>query len=250
MLRAPAWNSRSDRSLMPAEKPIDSRALVARAAICLIRPGMVVGFGSGSTVDQAIEAYASTLSDHPNRVVVASSRSEATCRRFGIRTVSPDDVESIDLLLDGADELNEELILIKGGGAALVRERLLAEMSNRFVVIADAAKRVRSLGAFPLPVAILPFASRSTLSRLQKVSPQAAIRRDASGAVLSDDGLFIVDLPLQKIEEPRRLAAMLKAMPGVVESGLFIDLAGEAWLGDDAGRITKLVSKQPDPPGS
>lgn len=218
-----------------------AKKAAARAGVDLIEPGFVVGFGSGTTVDFALEAWAELRQQIDGvRLVVASSRSEAQCRRLGLTTIDPDSVDKLDLLLDGADEIDPALRLIKGGGGALVREKLLATLSKRFVVIADRSKLVPNLGAFPLPVAVVPFGAAHTLARLQRYSPEASLRMSGDRRLVTDDGLNIIDLPLGQITSPEALDSVLQSEPGVVETGLFVHLTDEALVGCGDGSVRRL----------
>jgi ribose 5-phosphate isomerase A len=174
--------------------------------------------------------------------------SEATAnlaRELGIPLAALDDVKSIDLTVDGADEVGPGLSLIKGGGAALLREKLVWEASKRCVVIADAAKKVDHLGKFPLPIEVVRFGHVHTGHRLADIAAEfellpPRLRMADRGIVVTDGGNVIYDLPSGVIAEPAALAAALKTVTGVVDHGLFLDLADEALIGTDQG-VVKLV---------
>ncbi|HWW28336.1 MAG TPA: ribose-5-phosphate isomerase RpiA, partial [Caulobacter sp.] len=174
--------------------------------------------------------------------------SEATAnlaRELGIPLAALDDVQSIDLTVDGADEVGPGLSLIKGGGAALLREKLVWEASKRCVVIADAAKKVDALGRFPLPIEVVRFGHVHTGHRLADIAAEfdllpPRLRMADRGIVVTDGGNVIYDLPSGVIAEPAALGAALKTVTGVVDHGLFLDLADEALVGTDQG-VVKLV---------
>jgi ribose 5-phosphate isomerase A len=158
---------------------------------------------------------------------------------------SLDDVKSIDLTVDGADEIGPGLSLIKGGGAALLREKLVWEASRRCVVIADAAKHVKALGKFPLPIEVVRFGHPHTGRRLADIAaefdlPPPRLRTADRGVVVTDGGNVIYDMASGVIEDPAALAGALKSVTGVVDHGLFLDLADEALIGTDDG-VVKLV---------
>ena len=170
--------------------------------------------------------------------------SEATAdlaRELGLTLSSLEDTPRIDLTVDGADEVGPGLALIKGGGAALLREKLVWEASARCIVIADAGKVVKTLGAFPLPVEVVAFGHKTTANRIADVlvdhdiTMPARVRTADRGLVRTDGGNLIYDIACKSIEDPARLADDLKLITGVVEHGLFLDLADEAIVGTDAG---------------
>ena len=218
----------------------------ARRAIAEIDDGMVLGLGSGSTVDHAIIALGERVKAGLRvRLVVASRRSDALARQCGLTPLALDDYEELDRVIDGADEIDPQLNLIKGGGGALVREKLLALAGREFVVIADGRKRVPALGAFPLPVAILPFGARQTLRRLAQLCPEVSLRELEGQPVVTDDGLWIADLRAGRIEEPARLERGLKAITGVVDVGLFSAMARRAILGFEDGVTQEITPVSP-----
>jgi ribose 5-phosphate isomerase A len=216
------------------------KQLAGEAAALRIEPGMVVGLGTGSTAAWFVKALAARkLSDL--RCVPTSERTADLARELGLPIAALDDVSRIDLTVDGADEVGPGLALIKGGGAALLREKLVWEASNRCIVIADSAKVVPVLGAFPLPIEVVAFGHRSTANRIMDVltdhdiAMPARLRQADRGVVRTDGGNVIYDAKCQAIHDPVRLADDLKLITGVVEHGLFLDLADEAIIGEDKG---------------
>lgn len=221
----------------------------AEAAVEFVRPEMTLGLGTGSTAAHFIAALGTRVRD--GLYVKAVPTSEDTARKAaaaGIDLVEPDETTSIDLAVDGTDEVDGALTLIKGGGGALLREKIVARAARRFVVIADATKKVAQLGRFPLPVEIDRYAFaltvravRETLARLGY--PRADIRLRASAAgpsFLSDGGNFILDCALGRIENAKALNEALKQIPGVIETGLFIGMADTVILAGPAG-LERLV---------
>jgi ribose 5-phosphate isomerase A len=215
----------------------------AEAALAFLRPGMRLGLGTGSTAAHFVEVAGAMARDGFDLLCVPTSeatRQQAT--RCGLKLTTLDDYPELDLTVDGADEFDEGLRLIKGGGGALLREKIVASASRRMVVIADASKRVATLGAFALPVEIDPFGARTTLRRIEAVAQdielvgQATIRLTSSGApFLTDGGNYIVDCAYGAIPDPEALARALDATVGVVEHGFFIGIATSVLLASEAG---------------
>jgi ribose 5-phosphate isomerase A len=220
------------------------------AAADLIETGMTVGLGTGSTAAHFVRALAARK---PRVLCVATS--EATAKlasSLGLKLATLGEVEEIDLTVDGADEIGPELALIKGGGAALLREKLVWTASRRCVVIADASKHVARLGAFPLPIEVVEFGHASTAGRIAavlaahgiNVRPRlrvGALTLKGDQPVRTDGGNLIYDAPCGAIGDPAALAAALKSVTGVVDHGLFLGLAERALIGTgDAGVATIL----------
>lgn len=220
---------------------------VGEAAALRIEPGMRVGLGTGSTAAFFIAALGRRISQEGLRLAaaVATSRaSEALAAEAGIALTDLNDAGRLDLTVDGADEVGPGLALIKGGGAALTREKLVWEASDRCLAIADAAKRVEVLGAFPLPVEVVAFGHVTTAARLRAAAAHAGapaeprLRLHGGAPLVTDNGGLIYDLPCGAIPDPVRLAQALKALTGVVEHGLFPGLADEALIGTADGVVT------------
>lgn len=212
------------------------KTVAGEAAAQLVRDGMILGLGTGSTAAKFVTAVARRASSENLRLtcVSTSEATETLARRLGLVTKTLDQVEGIDLTVDGADEIGPGLALIKGGGAALLREKLVWEASRRCVTIADASKAVDVLGAFPLPVEVIAFGHAKTAVRLQAavaaigiaVSPKLRVK-DGS-VVRTDSGQVLYDLACQAIPDPQKLASAIKNVTGVVDHGLFLGLADEA----------------------
>jgi ribose 5-phosphate isomerase A len=216
------------------------KQLAGEAAALRVEPGMVVGLGTGSTAAWFVKALAARdLSGL--RCVPTSENTADLARELGLPLTTLEDVSRIDLTVDGADEVGPGLALIKGGGAALLREKLVWEASDRCIVIADAAKVVPVLGAFPLPIEVVAFGHKATANRIMDVlidhdiAMPARLRQADRGVVRTDGGNVIYDAKCQAIHDPVRLADDLKLITGVVEHGLFLDLADEAIIGGDDG---------------
>jgi ribose 5-phosphate isomerase A len=203
----------------------------ARRALELVEPGMVLGIGTGSTARFFIEG----LRGMRVRAVATSRQSAELARAAGVELVD-DPRGRLDLAVDGADEIDPELRLIKGHGGALLREKLVAIAARQFVVIADESKLVPRLGRTYLPVEVAPFLWRHTAERLAALTPDWALRGGEEAPHRTDNGNLVVDLTFEAgIERPEELAARLKALTGVVEHGLFLGLASRAIVATAAG---------------
>jgi len=221
----------------------DQKRISGEAAAQLVEAGMVVGLGTGSTAAWFVKALAAR--DLDVRGVPTSEATANLARELGMTLASLDDVKSIDLTVDGADEIGPGLSLIKGGGAALLREKLVWEASARCVVIADAAKHVKALGRFPLPIEVVRFGHPHTGRRLADIAvefdlPPPRLRTADRGVVVTDGGNVIYDMASGVIAEPAALADALKSVTGVVDHGLFLDLADEALIGTNDGIVRLL----------
>ena len=217
----------------------------ARRAAALVTDGMRLGLGTGSTAAHFVTAIAERVRDGLRVVGVPTSEAtRAQAEREGVPLTTLDETPQLDLTIDGADELDDQLRLIKGGGGALVREKIVAAASRRMIVIADGTKRVQQLGRFPLPIEVVSFGLKTTeiaiarLLREQGLSDTLRLRRTATGDVfVTDGGHYILDAPLERIGDAERLASSLNTVPGVVEHGLFIRLATGAILATDGGLV-------------
>ncbi|MGC1302375.1 MAG: ribose-5-phosphate isomerase RpiA [Caulobacteraceae bacterium] len=216
---------------------------VGEAAARLIQDGMTVGLGTGSTAAFLVDALGERARAEglKLRCVATSLATEAQARACGLPMVDLNDAGEIDLTIDGADEIGPGLALIKGGGAALLREKLVWEASRRCVAIADAGKVVETLGRFPLPVEVVGFGHASTARRMVPalraagVSADPKLRLKDGAPVITDGGNVIYDLACGVILDAEELAAALKELTGVVEHGLFLGLAAEALVGGEGG---------------
>jgi ribose 5-phosphate isomerase A len=215
----------------------------AARALDEVHDGMKLGLGTGSTARHFVELLAERV--RAGLKVVGVPTSEATradALRLGVPLTTLDEIDRLDLTVDGADEVDPALDLIKGGGGALLREKIVASASDRMIVIADESKWVEALGRFPLPVEVIPFgiaATRRAMARAfadSGLSGPTEIRKARDGHVfVTDGGHWIVDAHLGRIQDVRRLAKLLSNIPGVVEHGLFVGLAGTAILAGAQG---------------
>jgi len=231
---------------VPGAEPQNvAREAAARAAAGLVQEGMTVGLGSGRAVLKLVEQLGPRAASF--RTVTASERTAELARELGIEVLQLDGRLELDLALDGADEVGPGLALIKGGGGALLREKIVIAAAPRFVVVAETAKRVERLGeTFRLPVEVVRFAWRDTRRRLAPLLPHAELRSRSDGEpYLTDEGHYILDCALPAEPEPAALAGELDRVPGVVEHGLFLGLAERALLGRPDGGIDVLERDHP-----
>jgi ribose 5-phosphate isomerase A len=227
--------------------PIDrAKYAAARRAVDLVEDGMKLGLGTGSTAAWMVRALAERVRAEGLRLtcVPTSARTADLGRDLGLRIVSLDEAGWLDLTIDGTDEFDADLTLIKGGGGALLMEKIVATASDRMVVITDASKEVRTLGAFPLPVEVIPFgwqASRmlieELLNAMDVMGTQATLRMNGSRPFVTDEGNHILDLALGRIGNPRQLSLALNQVPGVVENGMFIDICDAVVIGYGDGKV-------------
>jgi ribose 5-phosphate isomerase A len=211
------------------------RAAAARA-LEFVRSGMRLGLGTGSTAKHFVELLAERVRTGLDVVAVPTSEAtRALAEKLGVRLTTLDETPALDLTVDGADEIGPDLVLIKGGGGALLREKIVAAASAHMIVIADRSKLVEKIGRFPLPVEIAPFGATATRRAVEAATaavgcPGPAVPRQAANghAFVTDGGHWLLDAQLQHIADPQALAARLAAVPGVMEHGLFIGLARTA----------------------
>lgn len=228
--------------------PLDkAKFAAAQRAAEMVESGMRVGLGTGSTAAWLVRCLGVRVREEGLRFqgVPTSTRTAHLAREVGIDVISLDEARWLDLTIDGADEFDTELQLIKGGGGALLQEKIVATASDQMVVIADAAKEVKQLGAFPLPVEVIPFGWQTTralieelLVSLDVLGREVTLRMNGDAPFVTDEGNHIVDLHLGRIGNARQMAMVLNQMPGVVENGLFIDICDKVIIGQGDGRVT------------
>lgn len=234
---------------MPADlNPIDKAKFVAaKRAVEFVEHGMKLGLGTGSTAAWMVRCLAERIREEGLRVVgvPTSRRTAELAASLGISVHSLDDVKWLDLTIDGADEFDPNLNLIKGGGAALLQEKIVATASDQMIVIADAAKEVSALGAFPLPVEVIPFGWQTTKALVEEtlvsmdvLGRDVTLRMNGDRPLVTDEANYILDLHLSRIGNARQLALVLNQIPGVVENGLFIDICDIVVIGHADGRVS------------
>ena len=217
----------------------DHKKAAADTAMAYVKAGMKVGMGTGTTAAWFVKAVAA--SGLKLTLASTSQQTTALAESLGLSVRDINDLGTLDLVVDGADEVGPGLSLIKGGGGALLREKLTWEQARTCVVIADAAKSVPLLGKFPLPIEVEPFAYKGTVNRICDVLAEfdinkvPVLRKRDGGNWISDGGNLIFDVACGAIDDPAGLAAALKSVTGVVEHGLFLDLAEVALIGTDEG---------------
>ncbi|TCO70852.1 ribose-5-phosphate isomerase RpiA [Rhodovulum euryhalinum] len=233
---------------MPGElSPIDkAKFAAAKRASAFVESGMKVGLGTGSTAAWMVRCLGERVRDEGLRIkgVPTSTRTADLAREMGIEVISLDEAGWLDLTIDGADEFDAELNLIKGGGGAHLQEKIVATASDRMIVIADPAKEVAHLGAFPLPVEVISFGWTATrklveeaLEGLDVLGREVTLRMDGTAPFVTDEGNRILDLHLKRIGNPRQLSLLINQIPGVVENGLFIDICDVVVIGHGDGRV-------------
>ncbi len=235
---------------MDAPDPADLlRRAAGLAAAALVQDGQTLGYGTGRAVTRALEFLALRVKDGLHiRGVPTSVRTAETCRALGLPLVSLDEVDHLDLVLDGADEVDPQGQVLKGGGGALTREKHVALAARERVLVFEAGKCVSHLGATRgLPIEVLSFGWRQTLARIAALLPGVVVRRGANGApATSDGGGYLCDAPLAPGADLRALARNLKQVVGVVEHGLFLDLAPTLVIGTPEGaQVVRPAASQP-----
>ncbi len=218
------------------------KSMAAERAAELVMPGMKLGLGTGSTAAKFVELLGRKV--HEGLDVLCVPTSEDTrilAERAGLALTTLDEHTELDLTVDGADEIDASLRLIKGGGGALLREKIVAMASDRMVVIADHSKRITTLGRFPLPVEIVRFGAKATIRMIEDAAydtgceGEIALRRLNGEYFISDSGNFIADCHFGEISDPESLSDVLEMIPGVVEHGLFIGVADQAIIAGPTG---------------
>jgi ribose 5-phosphate isomerase A len=225
--------------------PDELKRRAAARAVEIVRDGMRLGLGTGSTAAQFVALLGARVRGGLRVVGVPTSEAtRAQAEREGIPVTTLDETPDLDLTIDGADELDDGLRLIKGGGGALLREKIVASASRRMVVVADGAKRVATLGRYPLPIEVVPFGLATTRRAIEAAAARVGcagdirLRTAPNGLPFATDGgHLILDASFGRIERPEQLAAALAAIPGVVEHGLFIGLATGAIIATEQGLV-------------
>lgn len=234
------------KSLSPADR---AKFACARAALSLVEPDMKLGLGTGSTANWFVRLLGELIRIDGIKLaaVATSQRTADLARSVGIDVIDLDEAGWLDLTIDGADEVDPELNLIKGGGGAHLQEKIVATASDRMVVITDDSKLVDNLGAFPLPLEVIPFGWQATRAIVEEMLEQIDVegrevrpRLDGSELYRTDEGNHILDLHLKRIGDPHRLSPLLNQVAGVVENGLFLSIADQVMVGYASGEAHLL----------
>src|SRR5881628_1021185 len=224
-----------------------ARLSAAAQAVRELRDGITIGLGSGNTVLRALELAAETVKKEHLRLsfVPTSYQMEIAARRLGLKTTVLPDEKDLDLAIDGADQVQwRSLDLVKGGGAALLREKIVDSTTKKLIIIIDERKLAKTLGGEqPIPVEITPFAYHATLAKISKISEKATLREAPSGKVgpvITDNGNLIIDAYYRNLRRPDIINEKLRKIPGVVETGLFLEMCDVAYVGRKDGKVDIL----------
>jgi len=218
------------------------KALVGQAALQYVVRGEIVGVGTGSTVNKFIDALA-TMKDEIKGAVSSSVASTERLRACGIKVLQATEVDELSVYIDGADEIDHHGFMIKGGGAALTREKIVAAQSKRFICIADESKLVETLGAFPLPVEVIPMATARVIKQFAAIGGKAILRMKEGQPLVTDNGQHIVDVMGLQIQDPLAFESTISQWPGVVTVGLFAHQKAQVCLLGTASGVKTLTFK-------
>ncbi|MBA3648332.1 MAG: ribose-5-phosphate isomerase RpiA [Chitinophagales bacterium] len=220
---------------------MDAKQLAAEKAVDYVKSGMVVGLGTGSTAKYAIIKIGSMVKQGLQIKAIATSlQSETLAKSEGINITSFAEVKSIDITIDGADEADAEFNLIKGGGGALLHEKIVAAASKFYVIVVDEKKLVTQLGKFPLPVEVIPFGWEVTKQKLLQLDCTTKLRYAGKIPFVTDSGHYIIDCHFSRINDPETLHTKINNIPGVVENGLFLQMADEIIVGYTDGNLKTM----------
>ncbi len=225
----------------------EKKEKAAQKAMAFVTPGMTLGLGTGSTAAKFVDLVGAAVADGLDLVCIPTSEAtRAQAAALNIPLTTLDETPHLDVTVDGADELDEHLRLVKGGGGALLREKIVATASDKMVVIADDSKYVEMLGQFPLPIEVVQFGLKSSLMMIESLAGRVGCKGDIVQRMkedgtpfITDNGNFILDCHFGRIEKPEALSGALTQVPGVVENGLFLGIADVALIAGDEG-ITQL----------
>jgi ribose 5-phosphate isomerase A len=212
----------------------------AGASLRFLRDGLVVGLGSGSTAAYAVRSIGERVrAGLKIRGIPSSTDTEALAKSLGIPLTTFEETQQIDVAIDGADEVDPRLCLIKGGGGALLREKIVASAAKQFVIVADSSKQVQTLGKFPVPAEVITFALPLVKKKIEELGATVTVRQKNGKTFVTDEGHHILDCSFVQITDPPALARKLSDLPGIVEHGLFIDMASVV-LFANGDKITEL----------
>jgi len=221
-------------------KQDELKKLVGEEAAAYVKEGMKVGLGSGSTMYYTVKRLGERVKEGLQIVGIPTSNTTAEwAEEFGIPLTDFSEVTRLDLAIDGADEVDADFHLIKGGGGALLREKIVADAAEKLLIIVDHSKKVSQLGQFPLPVEIVPFGWEGTVEKIAQFGSSPVLRKRDGELFVTDNGNYIIDIPYEKIVDPVALHNQLKSIVGVVETGLFIHMADEVLVGEN-GTVNRM----------
>jgi ribose 5-phosphate isomerase A len=226
-------------------KYVNEKKIVGEKAAEYVKEGMIVGLGTGSTVFYTIHKLGEMVSKGLSiKGIPTSVQTEELARELGIPLVNFSEVEQIDIAIDGADEVDTNLDLIKGGGGALLREKIIARAANTFVVVADSSKVVEKLGRFPLPIEVVPFGYEMTMKHIKSLGIDPNLRQSNNQPYKTDNGNYIFDCRFSNVFHTAELERELNMIPGVVENGLFVQMADTViTLDHEKNVVTKQVNR-------
>lgn len=219
----------------------NSKKLVGEEVVKYIEDGMRIGLGSGSTMFYMVQKLGERIREEGLNIIgiPTSNETAAWAKKFGIPLTDFSNVQQLDIAIDGADEVDRNLQLIKGGGGALVREKIVADAAKEFYVIVDDSKSVEDLGTFPLPVEVIPFGWEATATKVAKLGCDPILRKKDGEIFVTDNRNYIMDCNFNQILDPEKLHNDLKSIVGVVETGLFINMVTKLFVGRDGEVIEK-----------
>lgn len=218
----------------------DDKRIAAHAAVAEVREGMIVGLGTGSTAAFAIARLGELAAEGlAIRGVATSIRTARAARAAGIVLLDPGHVAAIDIAIDGADEIDARLFAIKGAGGAMLREKIVAAMARRMIVVADASKQTAVIGRAPVPVEIAPFARAAAVAAVERMGARVVLRMAGNRPARSDQGNVIADCHFASLPDPRATAAALSMIPGLLGHGLFVDEVDAAYIARD-GAVNRI----------
>lgn len=218
-----------------------AKKLTGEKAAEYVKDGMIIGLGTGSTAYYAIKKVGEMVREGLNIKAVPTSKETAElAAEEGIELVELADVKELDLVIDGADEVDPNFNLIKGGGGALLREKIVASAAEELIIVVDESKLVKHLGAFPLAVEVTPFSWEYTKMMIEKFSCRAKIRKENGDIFKTDNNNYILDCDFGQIDDPIKVAVELNKIPGVVENGIFAEMAEIVVVGYDDGHVEVL----------
>lgn len=209
---------------------------VGEKAVTYIKDGMTVGLGSGSTVNWMLKKLGERVQEGLTmKGIPTSTKTEKLAKAYGIPLTSFAEIDRIDLAIDGADEVDENLNLIKGGGGSLLREKIVDARAKQLLIIVDESKQVTRLGKFPLPIEVVPFGWEMVAKEIANLGGKPQLRKLGNDIFVSDNGNYILDCAFNEIDRPGQLHNQLKALTGVVETGLFINMADQVITATEKG---------------